>query len=242
MIGSAKNNSPEEVTLSAWSQLPDIEKMTDRLSVQDEAFLESVGRIVANERQTARFAVTLLHSHFSVRADETLVESFDNDRRHLVTAVRPRLEVETTEDFAIKSWMFSHDPPDGGVENLEVMTWVRRSDLPQSPLGDRDNALLHELASVFRDGRVSNTFGMALIGKLADAGRIWTEGTDFLGRRLVQEQLAISEVEARNPIKTMWVFDEEGRFLITLGCCLRTRDGKSHTGSVHPAGRVIHGH
>ena len=97
--------------------------------------------------------------------------------------------------------------------------------------------VIHHLADLFRTFEVSNLFGMALVGQLPDNDKIWTEGTDFLGRRLVQEQLSVTDVEARNPIKTMWVFDEEGKYLITLGCCLRTRDGKSHTGSVHPAGR-----
>jgi hypothetical protein len=78
---------------------------------------------------------------------------------------------------------------------------------------------------------------MALIGRLPDSDKIWTEGTDFLGRQLVQEQLPLSEVEARNPIKTMWVFDEEGKFLITLGCCLRDKDG--HTGRRHKSGMSV---
>lgn len=237
MSYSLKNDPSGEQALCAWSQLPDIETITDRLSVQDRAFLERVGATLYKERQTSRFAVTLLHSHFAVHADECLVEALDDDRRYIITTVRPLAEVQANGDLAVKSWMFSQDPPDTGVENLQVLTWSRRADLPQSQLSDGDAGIIHDLANLFRQSGVANIFGMALVGQLPDKGNIWTEGTDFLRRRLVQEQCAVSEVEARNPIKTMWVFDEEGRCLITLGCCLRTRDGKSHTGSVHPPGR-----
>jgi hypothetical protein len=234
---SLKNHPSDEQTLSAWSQLPDIEEITDCLSMQDKAFLESVGAILCRERQTSRFAVTLLHSHFKVSADECLVEGLDEKSGYLVTTVEPLCNVELNEAFVVKSWKFSQEPPLGGTDELQVLSWGRRADIPQSPLTDRDAGLIHDLANLFRESNVSNLFGMALVGPLADSGKIWTEGTDFVGRRLVQEQLPIGEVEARNPIKTMWVFDEEGRFLITLLCCLRTRDGKSHTGSVHPPGR-----
>ncbi len=231
-----KRNSSGEQALCVWSQLPDIETVTDCLSTQDRAFLDSVGAILCKERQTARFAVTLLHSHFEVRADECLVEALDSDHRHLITSVRPLDEVKANADIVVKSWMFSQDPPNAGAEDLQALTWSRRADLPQSPLGDGDARVIHNLANLFRESRVSTRFGMALVGQLPDGDKIWTEGTDFLGRRLVQEQLAVSEVEARNPIKTMWVFDEEGRFLITMACCLRTRDGSGHTGRVHPGG------
>jgi hypothetical protein len=177
-----------------------------------------------------------LHSHFEVRAHEALVESLDRDRRYLIANVRPLAEVEGSQEFAPKSWKFSIEPPDAGTEQLEILTWSERKSLPQSPLSDDDALLIHALANIYRENKVAGIFGMALVGQLPDSGMIWTEGTDFLGRRLVQEQLPVSEVEARNPIKTMWVFDEEGRFLITLGCCLRTRDGKGHTRAPHPAG------
>jgi hypothetical protein len=162
------------------------------------------------------------------------VEALGSDHRHLITAVWPRVEVEGNDELVVKSWKFSQNPPDGSVEDLQVLTWSRRVDLPQPPLNDSDASLIHDLANLFREFKVSNLFGMALVGQLADSGKIWTEGTDFLGRRLVQEQFPVSEVEARNPIKTMWVFDEEGRFLITCACCLRTRNGTGHTGRKHP--------
>jgi hypothetical protein len=232
-----KNDPSGERSLSLWSQLPDIETITDCLSAQDRAFLENVGAVLREERQTSRFAVTLLHSHFEVRSDECLVEAFDSDRRYLITTVEPLAVLNQNEEIVVKSWKFREDPPETGVENLQVLTWSRRSDIPQAPLNDSDVKVIHHLADLFRTFEVSNLFGMALVGQLPDNDKIWTEGTDFLGRRLVQEQLSVTDVEARNPIKTMWVFDEEGKYLITLGCCLRTRDGKSHTGSVHPAGR-----
>jgi hypothetical protein len=237
MSYSLKNDPSGEQALSAWSQLLDIETVTDCLSMQDRVFLESVGAILCKRRQTSRFAVTLLHSHFAVRADECLVEALDDERRNLITTVEPLAEVQGNEDFVVKSWMFGQDPRVAGFEDLQVLTWSRRVDLLQPPLSDSDAGLIHDLAELFRESKVLNLFGMALVGQLADSGKMWTEGTDFLGRRLVQEQLPVSEVEVRNPIKTMWVFDEEGKFVITLGCCLRTRDGKSHTGSVHPPGR-----
>jgi len=220
MSYSLKNHPFGEQALSAWSQLPDIETITDCLSVQDQAVLEGVGALLCRERQTTRFAVTLLHSHFEVRATECLVEALDDERRYLITTVHDLAEVEANEEFVVKSWKFSQDPPDGGCEDLQVLTWSRRVDVPQTPLSDTDTRLIHDLATLFRNSEVSNHFGMALVGQLPDSDKIWTEGTDFLGRRLVQEQLPVSEVDARNPIKTMWVFDEEG---------VASRKGKNRT-------------
>jgi len=236
MSASLKDIPAARKNLSKWSELPDIEKVTDHLSVEGERFLESVGRILCDCRQTSRFAVTLLHSHFEVYANEALVESLDHERRYLITSIRPLKEVMANEEFVPKSWKFKADPAESGTKRIEILTWGSRACIPQAPLNDDDELLMRSLGDIFRGYKLCNRFGMALVGPLADTDKIWTEGTDFLGRRLVQEQFPIHEMEARNPMKTMWVFDEDGKFLITLLCCLRTRDGKSHTGRVHPPG------
>jgi hypothetical protein len=236
-MSTLENANPAvQKTLSKWSELPDIEKVTDRLSVEGEKFLEGVGRTLFDWRQTSRFAVTLLHSHFEVYADEALVESLDYERRYLITSIRPLKEVMGSQEFVPKSWKFNVDAPESRTERIEILTWGSRTSIPQAPLSNDDEPLVHSLADIFREHKVCDRFGMALVGPLADTDKIWTEGTDFLGRRLIQEQFPIREVEARNPIKTMWVFGEDGKFLITLLCCLRTRDGSGHTGRVHPPG------
>lgn len=231
----SKDNTVIEKKLNAWSQLPDIEKVTDRLSVKDEQFLERIGRILVAYRQTSRFAVTLLHSHFEVSGEEVLVERLDEGRKFLVTEVRGLSAISADETIIPKSWRYTTAPGRDGKE-FEVLTWSERSAVPQLPLRSDDELVIRDLAAVFKEHNAENTFGMSLVGTLPERENIWTEGTDFDGRRLVQEQLPCKEVDARNPIKTMWVFDEEGRFLITLGCCLRTRDGKGHTRAPHPAG------
>ena len=102
---SLKNDPTGEQALCAWSQLPDIETITDCLSMQDKAFLESVGSILCKERQTSRFAVTLLHSHFEVRADECLVEALDDERHYLITTVQDSRREKPTGSVHPKGWI-----------------------------------------------------------------------------------------------------------------------------------------
>ena len=230
-----KNCPDEQQTLSTWSNLPDIELVTDSLSMQDRSFLNGIGSLLADAQQTSRFGVTLLHSHFEVRSDECLVEASEKDGS-IVTSVKLLTEVDTDNDVVASSWMFSQNPPENYIEALDVLTWRKRADEHQIPLNERDAVLIHTLAEQFRAYRVTKLFGMCLVGKPADTGRIWTEGTNFEERRLVQEQLPLIEVEAREPVKTVWAFDQDGKYLITMGCCYQLSSKRGHSGDKH---RVI---
>ena len=99
-----------------------------------------------------------------------------------------------------------------------------------------DAVLIRAAGALFRSHGVERRFGMALVGQRPEQGKMWVEGEECTARYLVQEQLCVDEVKERDPIKTMWVFDDLGKHIITLGCCLRTTSGTGHTGRKHPAG------
>jgi hypothetical protein len=224
--------------LSAWSQFPDIEDVTDFLSPSDVEFMSAVGQVLVDVRQTARFAVTLLHSHFQVNRDEVLVEMVSTDEHQIITEVFPVgiLQRGTTQQLQPKSWCFAECCEPHEPEPLQVLTWARREFLRGEILRPTDSLLIKRLATVFRKYDKTKRFGMALVGVAPNPGFVWSEGPDQATRRLIQDQLESTNPRIPIAIKTMWQFDETGRRVITLGCCRRTRDGKSHTGAVHPPG------
>jgi len=232
-MNSIKIKSSEPNSRS-WGLLRNISDVTSQLSFRDREFIQSIGSILSETKQTNRFAVTLLHSHFNVESHEFLAEKFDRNRNLLVTSVYSRDEASQFKDLVLKSWQF-HPAPEDGVE-LEPLTYVERSDLPQHPIEEGDINLLTKLAESYRRFEVTDRFGMAHPGQVPADDKLWVEGENCSSRYLVQEQLPRKEVETRDPIRTMWIFDDDGRETIVLGCCRRTRDNSGHTGTVHPAG------
>lgn len=203
--------------LSVWSQLADIEEVEGDLGPRDRAFLHAVGEILAERGAEGRFAVTLLHSHFPVAGHEALVEAITEDDK-LVTQVLSLRAVEADPTIVPQSWMFADACATGGREELSVLTWARRDHLPQAPLSAADDALIADLARVFRSRGMTGRFGLALAGPAAGTGMIWTEGNDAHGRHLMQIRLPIDEVRRRGPVMTRYSFGPGGE-VVRLGCC-----------------------
>src|SRR4051812_14949344 len=87
-----------------WTTLPDVSQVSERLSGRERILFSTIGRMLARARQTHRFAVTLLHSHFQVDPDEILVEESDASGR-IVTSVQKQ---SATTGLAPKSWKFEY--------------------------------------------------------------------------------------------------------------------------------------
>ncbi|MBY5891499.1 hypothetical protein [Rhizobium ruizarguesonis] len=222
--------------LNTWSGHPDIEAVNGRLSSEDEKFFHHVGRLLARAGQANRFAVTLLHSHFSLTGGEVLVDRFDRKRNLIITSVEPANGIQDREEMVAKSWSFPSDGTDDQIVEIDVLTWINSNDLPNRPLDNRDAVLIRAIAAIFRGHGVEKRFGMTLVGQRAEAGSMWVEGDVPSERYLVQEQIDLIDVEERNSIKTMWAFDDSGKHVIVLGCCRRTQSGNGHTGSKHGPG------
>lgn len=218
---------------NTWSGMPRIEEVSSRPDSNNQAFFQAVGALLARSNSIDRFAVTLLHSHFHLSNNEILLDTFNPENNTIKTSVNSIEMVDKDDCVVPKSWSFpSCEGSDASVE-IDVLTWTKSDELIVKPLNKNDALLLRALGALFRSHKVENQFGMALLGQAAAQGRMWVEGEDSASRYLLQEQLLTVQVESRNPIKTMWVFDEFGKNIITLGCCLRTRDNSGHTGRVH---------
>lgn len=221
--------------LSVWGQLADIDEVDGELSSHDRQFLSAVGKTLASYDCATRFAVTLLHSHFTVSNNEALVESVTSTET-LETLVLPLGQVEDDPGIVPRSWMFSQSDAGQDREDLNVLTWIHRKDLPQANLGIQDQYLIAELAKLYRFMGVTDRFGMALSGPTPREGMIWTEDTDADHRHLLQTQRTLEEVTERLPIMTMYTFNRDGSFIVTLGCCTQGPSGRGHMGTRHPWG------
>jgi hypothetical protein len=217
-----------------WALMPNVCKVISELSSHDREFFGEVGTILKLAGQTHRFAITLLHSHVDIGENEFLADEITNV---ILTSVYRQDSASALAQLVPKSWKFQESSGTAFETEWQALTYIQRKDLDHEPLGSSDAPLMRNLAAAFRHFDVTERFGMAHPGPRAAEGKIWTEGEEITDRYLLQEQLALDEVEARNPMTTMWAFDEEGKQIVVLGCCLRSRDGSGHTGSVHPPGR-----
>lgn len=227
---------PHDSRLSFWSGLPDVGTVSDGLSRQDQNFFEAVGARLAESKQARRFAIILLHSHFVVGSDEGLVERFIPERGVIVTSVHGMEGIEADAAFVPRAWMFDeHSLADGGA-CLRVLVWAHRDDLEQRPLDSEDSRLMHDVGALFRQFKMTGRFGMTLADYSPAEGMIWTEGEALESRELVQQQLPRAEVQARDPLITVWNFDSEGRSFSGRKCCLQLAAGGGHSRRKHPGG------
>lgn len=228
---------PHDKRLSFWSDLPDVSTVSDGLSRQDQNFFEAVGARLAESQQAGRFAIILLHSHFVVERHETLVERFLPEHGAIVTSVQGMEAIEADISFVPRAWMFDEYALADGGARLKILAWADRDDLiEQRPLDGDDSRLMQDLGALFRRFGVTQRFGMTLADYAPANGMIWTEGETLERRELVQQQLPRAEVQARDPLITVWNFDSEGRSFSGRKCCLPLAAGGGHSRRKHPGG------
>ena len=89
--------------------LPDIDAV-EPLAAEDELCLQEVREVLDKHNRLNRFGITLLHSHFPVSDDETLVEECDEANRTLT--IKP---VKTTSLAQVKlvetNWILTNYTP-----------------------------------------------------------------------------------------------------------------------------------
>jgi hypothetical protein len=76
-------------TAAERRDFPDIDDAARRSESDAELFAE-LREVLERHGAASRFGVTLLHKHFSIDADEVLVETCDVETRTLVTKPYPR--------------------------------------------------------------------------------------------------------------------------------------------------------
>jgi len=87
-----------------WSRMSDVEE-TEPLGIEDETCLREVRDVLMKHGKSAKFGISLLHTHFDLADDECLVETIDEDQRVLTT------QVKSTKDLTgigiPTSWKFT---------------------------------------------------------------------------------------------------------------------------------------
>jgi hypothetical protein len=218
----------------AWSSLPDVSDVSDRLAPEVRAMFFKVGRLLASAGQTSRFALTLLHSHFDLDADELLVEARDSSGKFVTTVLKK--DQTRSLDLVARSWMFDA-PLGGGKPVMRVITWARAEDMIYPALGATDAALLDKVAAeLLRTSDAIGKYGMAIVAEHPKRGMMWSESTCVTERILEQEQVPVVDIRWRRALRTMWTFDKEGRHVITMGCCKQLPANRGHSGLRHPRG------
>lgn len=204
---------------AAWAEMPNVKHVNSKLAGNDESFLNALGKLLSEKHQTSRFAVTLLHSHFAVANDEFLGETFRPEVGKIETKIYNQKNVDREfKDATARSWKISNG-------KLTPLTYARESQLPQQPVSDMDAELVGEIVALYGKYNVEDHFGLAHPGPHAPEGMVWLESENIPERKLNQEQVEESWLNDNSSLRTMWIFDETGRFLITLGCCYRDKNG-----------------
>ncbi len=97
----------EKITLETvqWATLKDIDDI-EPLSDRDHAVLADIRAVLMKHQYTNRFGVCLLHKHFTVGADEILMETTDTETRVSTVAVEKagdhRNTIETMWKFGMR--------------------------------------------------------------------------------------------------------------------------------------------
>jgi len=84
--------------LSNTTDLPDIADV-EPFSEKDNACLEEIRQVLIKHGNVKRFGLTLLHRHFEMSADETLVEETDPLTR--IQTIKPVKLSEVPEDVTV---------------------------------------------------------------------------------------------------------------------------------------------
>ena len=164
-----------------------------------------------------RFGIDLLHSHFTVSADEILVEEQYPEKRAILTKAFNKSAMQDGQSYTPKSWQFNN--AENEAETLKILTWARSADVSNKAIDSQDDIVVGKLASIFRKHHMTEKFGMSLLGAEPREGYVWNESTLSTDRSLVLEELDLKKYDERNSVKTLFVFNDTGDALLTRGCC-----------------------
>lgn len=90
--------------VATWNDLPHIDDVSS-IDDTDSRCLEEIREVIGRHGKARRFGVTLLHHHFLLSPDETLVEQCDAEKRMLVTSPGKVAEI-SARDFRPTVWRF----------------------------------------------------------------------------------------------------------------------------------------
>ena len=174
-----------------------------QLLAENRHHIPDLGQIFVRHGVHETFALSLLHKHFDLAAEETLYRTFDRGDRAALT--RP---VEAADDAVPYLWKLA-PRSGGGVVPLE---FERRSEAKRDAAAgslERFAPFLTELAEAVEERALGGLFGVATMNILRiplAGGQILVEETDSAARTLLVQAEARDRIDDDDLTETLWGF------------------------------------
>jgi hypothetical protein len=208
-------------TFEDYARLPNIDAAgVGDFDDNDLACLNEIGDSLVASGRHARFGLTLLHSHFYIDDDETLVEEIDAAENALT--LRPKRNCESQLAATNICFESAHSPNGNRLIGLEY------ADRPMlngvTPFDAADQETITQIGRIIlRHGKIRR-FGIRLLHdpfNLAD--RILVETSDVTNRILICRPMTVDQIAFRDSIPTVFSWralgkGTEGDQVITQSC------------------------
>jgi hypothetical protein len=174
-----------------FADLPDFGTVERFSPKRDGECFSDLATVLNRHGKTERFQITLLHTHFDVADDETLVEYVDTRKRQIVKTVWPQEHVRS--DMQCVHWRLTET----GLHSLELSSSPEQYDRPT--LAASDYRCLENMQSVLAKHGAGNRFGVALSSRFTfDPSReLPLERTDVRNRILTTKIISTAEIVNR---------------------------------------------
>ncbi len=242
---SIRSHAPED-----YDSLPDIDKSdVGTLTQSDLDCLDELGDYIVEANAHNRFAATLLHSHFPISADETLVTQVDFENAAIT--LQPKRNAGSA--LAATNILFDAESAEGKDLRLVGLEFAARETLGGvQPIEDSDHDVLSGVAAILSRHSKTRRFGMRLVHDPLELDqRVLLETCDLLNRVLTCAPKDVDDVDFLDAIPTVFRWQPVAQFdanarVVSQSCvqfcksvqgCVRLPDG--HQGS--SSHEAVHG-
>jgi hypothetical protein len=232
-----RRHDPED-----YAKLPDIDSANvGSLDDSDQACLDDIGQFLLRSKANLRFGVGLLHSHFTIESDETVVENICTDGETII--LRP---TKNAVDVLPTALCFDESSSDEFVRLVGLEFADTKALAGAIPIGDWDHEVLAKLGDILRRHEKIERFGIRLLhDPIGLSGRVLLETCDATNRVLSCRAIAEDAADFNRSIPTVFSWQETGTEegpTINQGCmqycksiqrCSVNRNGDHRSDSRH---------
>jgi hypothetical protein len=201
-----------------YARLPDIDSTgASIITSEDQSCLEGIGNYLLQARAHARFGVTLLHSHFPVDDDETLLEEIHYDERAIT------LRAVSGQPFNAHATNVCFDACNGrGELRLVGLEFASHETLAGvAPIDSSDRDVLMSVMHILRSRNKLNRFGVRLLHDPLNLGEVPLLETCDPVRRILTSRSEADDTASVQSVPTVFRWEEvtvsEG-VVIAQGC------------------------
>ena len=210
-----------------YAAFPDIDAPNiGTLTEEDRTCLDEVGDFLLQAKSHHRFGVALLHSHFPIENDETLVEEVQTEAK-LIT-LRPASDERS--GLGATSVCFDDVDTPSGECRLVGLEFASGQELAGvSPIDDQDRDVLIGIGRILHHRSKSRRFGVRLLhDPLKLNGRVLFETCDLNNRVLTCRSIADDDPKVAQSIPTVFRWQEprarmEDRLAVDQKCITVSR-------------------